>query len=151
MWEGSCTQNKSYQDIYINIGWVDQIISRYSIRCWGVYMLYVYKHYTLKYLITRSSSSVNFWSQDWLLIGLQLVCPTTVLSSFRTALISSEDITRILHLTLLVLKPDIPKCVNVFRSILMSSKFAWFCFQYNCISSTTTVTGEALTESDSQS
>ncbi len=39
--------------------------------------------------ITRSSSSVNFWSQDWLLTGFQWVCPTTVLSSFRTALISS--------------------------------------------------------------
>lgn len=41
--------------------------------------------------VTRSSSSVNFWSQAWLLTGLQLVCPTTVLSSFNTALISSED------------------------------------------------------------
>lgn len=39
--------------------------------------------------VTRSSSSVNFWSQAWLLTGFQLVCPTTVLSSFRTALISS--------------------------------------------------------------
>lgn len=39
---------------------------------------------------TRSSSSVNFWSQAWLLTGLQLVWPTTVLSSFKTALISSR-------------------------------------------------------------
>lgn len=39
--------------------------------------------------ITRSSSSVNLWSQDWLLTGFQWVCPTTVLSSFRTAPISS--------------------------------------------------------------
>lgn len=84
-------------------------------------MLYVYKHHMLKYLITRSSSSVNFWSQDWLLIGLQLVCPTTVLSSFRTALISSEDITQILHLTS-GFKARFPKCVDGFCSILMSSK-----------------------------
>lgn len=40
---------------------------------------------------TRSSSNVNFWSQDWLLTGFQLVWPTTVLSSFNTALISSDD------------------------------------------------------------
>lgn len=45
--------------------------------------------------VTRSSSSVNFWSQAWLLAGLQFVCPTTVLSSFSTALISSAESTRI--------------------------------------------------------
>lgn len=41
--------------------------------------------------VTRSSSNVNFWSQAWLLTDLQLVWPTTVLSSFNTALISSEE------------------------------------------------------------
>ncbi len=41
--------------------------------------------------VTRSSSNVNFWSHAWLLTDLQLVWPTTVLSSFNTALISSEE------------------------------------------------------------
>jgi len=63
-----------------------------ALVCWGDYGIRLWFDNWLLYnfsCITRSSSSVNFWSQDWLLTGFQWVCPTTVLSSFRTAPISS--------------------------------------------------------------
>lgn len=48
--------------------------------------------------LTLSSSTVKVWSQACSPTVFQTVCPTTVLSSFRTALTSAAKNTTILHL-----------------------------------------------------
>lgn len=78
----------------IERGWNGVHMCAHRLMCWGDYGIRLWFDNCATDLcnfscITRSSSSVNFWSQDWLLTGFQWVCPTTVLSSFRTALISS--------------------------------------------------------------